>query len=568
MKHPVRFAFRLLLALALLLWLLPLEAVFWPPLELNQVFAKRIAPARNAFYRLEDPLRRFFGGYAVPDTLPVLQFTLPEVARAALYAQLDSIRVRGINGSAGRQWQAGTLQTTTADAPPQAAEITWHGKFQNHWLGRQRSFKVKLAKGQNWWGMREFTLLTPDNRDLAAPLVVAVLAARLGLWHPRTRLVRVELNGADLGLYWAEEPLNRAFLQARGLPDGVMLAPRAAWADDFPDHRRAPAYGQHVGLGRGAHAHALALEPAFQEVDVTPSDSATARALGAWQTVRDLVTRTNDAVETAAGEAPPLPDSATVAAVFDLAAWGRADALRHLLADEHNLAFDNLHVVFDPRTGRFQPIYRFEGGIVPANRTNGLTNAATLAYNGQPLPLWLFVNRHPTLRLTKLRALHQLTASAEAIQSVLRAAEPAAQLVTRAPGSEFPIRQRRWKWDKLQRALRQNRALIHQSLTADAWLYATVRRAGNALRIELLPESEGALRVRIAGQTRTVMTRSGPLPARPAPVGAAEGLRRTVETFSIPWPAERPFPAPLLDVSNALSGNHLPAEQVRAAEVR
>ena len=42
------------------------------------------------------------------------------------------------------------LRFNDAEASAMSAEITWHGKFQNHWLGRQRSLKVKLAEGKQW----------------------------------------------------------------------------------------------------------------------------------------------------------------------------------------------------------------------------------------------------------------------------------------------------------------------------------------------------------------------------------------------------------------------------------
>lgn len=523
MKHPVRFALRLALLLVLVLWLLPVQWVFWPPLELNQTFAKRIAPLRNAFYRAEDPFRRVFGGFSIPDTLPVLRFTLADTAEDRLMARLDTIRARGINVAASRAWVGVELRFNDADASAIPAEITWHGKFQNHWLGKQRSLKVRLPKGRQWWGLRNFTLITPDNRDLIGLPIAYHLADQLGVWHPRVRLVRVELNGADLGLYYAEEPIDRDFLVRRGLPNGVLLAPRAAWADDFPDHRRSTPYGQHVGLGRGAHVHELALEPAFQEVDA-PNEIDAAVALGDWVKVRDLAYQAGPLVDRSADPATAqLPDSAAVAALLDVARWGRADALRHLLADQHNMAGDNLHVVFAGH--RFFPIYRFEGGIAPLERTNGLTNAATLTYNGHPLPLWQLVNRQPNLRLAKLKALYQLTSTAKPIEAALRAAAPAAALVLRAAGSEFPIRQRRWKAEKLRRALRQNQQQIQHSLT-EAHLYVNVEIKPFRYYLELLPESEAPLLISVNGRRILQFNRTGPL----TPDGA-EGLLRTVDTL-------------------------------------
>lgn len=554
------------LLLVLGVWLLPVAWVFWPTLELNQFFAHRVAPARNALYRLEDGPRRWLSGFSLPDTLPVLRLTLPDAAEDQLRAQLDTIRARGINVAGKRAWADGQLRIGTEGtdeddhAPALPARVTWHGKFQNHWLGRQRSLKVKLASG-TWWGLRAFSLLTPDNRDLFGLPLANALADAAGIWHPRARLVRVEVNAADWGLYYVEEPLDRAFLTRNGLPGGVWLAPRAAWADDFPDHRRAVPYGQHVGLGRGAHTHALSLDPAFQEVEA-PDDSTgaalAARALGAWARVRDL-TRLTD----------PLPDSAAVAALLDVQAWGAADALRHLLADQHNLAGDNLHVVFDPATGRFRPVYRFEGGITWAERTDGLTNAATLRYNGHPLPLWALVNRQPTLRWAKLRALHRLTASAAPVAAALRATEPTTRLVTRAAGSEFPIRQRRWKAAKIQQAVVANRGLLHQSLTRDAWLYAQARISNSELVVELLPEAEGALEVMAVvadgrmlplPSPRRLLTRLGPLESP----GSPEALLRTVDTLRLPWPTGTPAPRRLtLRARNALTGQALAPDRVR-----
>lgn len=536
MKHPVRFALRLALLLLLVAWLLPVSWVFWPPLELNQTFAKRIAPLRNAFYRAEDPFRRVFGGFSIPDTLPVLRFTLPDTAEARLMARLDTIRARGVNVAASRAWVGAKLRFNDAeDGSAMPAEITWHGKFQNHWLGRQRSLKVKLAKGEQWWGLRSFTLITPDNRDLIGLPIAYHLADQLGVWHPRVRLVRVELNGADLGLYYAEEPIDRDFLQRRGLPNGVLLAPRAAWADDFPDHRRTTPYGQHVGLGRGAHVNELALEPAFQEVDA-PNDSLAAEALGALADLRDAALLAGPLYDRAPDPATaPLPPSSgvTILCKMDQERWAAADALRHLLADQHNMAGDNLHLVYDPMHQTFFPLYRFEGGLAPLERANGLTNAATLTYNGHPLPLWQLVNRQPELRYLKLHVLYKLTATPKAIEAALRAAAPVADLVLRAGGSEFPIRQRRWKADKMLGALRQNQRVIHQSL-AEASLYVNVINEGDSayLMLELLPETEGEVEVEVlekkGWEKRWLRNRTGPLYP-----GGPEALLRTVATMRV-----------------------------------
>ncbi len=569
-----------LFLLAFAVWALPLDWAYPARLEGNALFAQHIAPWRNAFYRLEDPARRLFGSYSVPDSLPVLRFSLPDSAQTRWLAQLDTLRARGINSAASRTWVAGDLRATTEGAddaenlPPLAARLTWHGKFRNHWAYRQRSLKVKLAKGSAWWGMQNFTLITPDNRDGAGLAVVTQLAAAARVWHPRIRLVRVVVNDTDWGLYYAEEPIDNAFLTRRGLPDGVLLAPRATWADDFPDHRRTTAYGQGVGFNQASHVHALALEPAFQEVDA-PSDSLAAVALGRWAQVRDLARQASLLLDNSPDPATAaLPDSAAVAAVLDIPRWAAADALRHLLADRHNLAGDNLNVVFDPSTGRFFPIYRFEGGLVDLQPANGLTNGATLTYNNGPLPLWALVNRQPTLRAAKLRALHRLTASPKIVEDALRTAAPVGELVTRAAGSELPIRARLAAARRQERALLGNRALIHRSLTEHAWLYATVQIRDGRIHLELLPESEAPLRLtdvllRTANgpavfhlPNQLLLTRTGPLTP-----GGPEALLRTLDTLSLPWNG----PAPLtvdLTVQNALTGQALPAERVRVARLR
>ncbi len=548
-------------------WLLPVGWAYWARLDQVAAFRERVGPVRDAVYRLEDPVRRVFGGYAVPDTLPVLRLTLPDTAAARWHAQLDSISARGVNVAAAlaARWVGGNLSINSERAVEGSAaralpaEVAWHGKHFRHWAGRQRSFKVRLGGGAAWWGLQDFSLITPDNRDGPGLLLVAELARTAGIWHPRERVVRVEVNGADWGMYYLEEPIGADFLARRGARGGAILTPRATWADDFPDHRRAPAYGQGVGFNRAAHVHALALEPAFQEVEA-PSDSLAAVARGQWQRLRDVV-------EAAEIDPAHQPDSAIVAAIFDVPAWGAADALRHLLADRHNLAGDNLHVVFDPPTHRFRPIYRFEGGLAAATRTNGLTNAATLSYNGGPLRLWRFVNVNPTLRLAKLRALHRLTATPAVVDAALQAIGPASALLTAAPGAQYPIRQRRWVAQTIGRDLRANRALIHENLTAAAWLYSTAHLANGRLHLELMAETEGALTVGApvggVGRPRLLVAGVGPL----TPSGLL-GLVPARDTLSWPWPIGAALPNALqLSVRNALTGKLLPAARVRIASV-
>jgi CotH kinase protein len=567
--------------LLLTAWLLPVEWLYWPRWERYPVFVRNISPWRNAFYRLEDPAVRLLGGYSVPDSLPVLRFSLPDSAENRLFAHLDTLLTRGINATASRTWVKADFQATTegtddpSSSPSLPVRLTWHGKFRNHWAFRQRSLKVKLGKGQSWWGLTTFSLITPDNRDGPGQALATHLATSAGVWHPRERLVRVTVNDRDWGLYYAEEPIDTDFLARRGMADGALLAPRATWADDFPDHRRDAPYGQGVGLNRASHVHGLSLEPAFQEVEAT-NDSIAAVALERWGRVRDLAYRVGPLLDAAADPATvPLPDSATVAALLDIPRWAAADALRHLLADRHNLAGDNLHVVYDPHSGRFFPLYRFEGGLVAIHAANGLTNGPTLTYNQAPLPLWCLVNRQPTLRAAKLRALHRLTASPQIVDAAVRAAASTTALVTRSPGAEQPIRARRWLAQKQQRALQANRALIHRSLTESTWLYATARYANGRLWLELLPEAEGALQLTgvllrtAAGpamfhlaKPADLLTRTGPLT-----MGGPEALLRTRDTLSLPWNGPRPLSVELT-VQNALTGLPLPPERVRVAQLR
>ncbi len=557
----------LLLLVVLIGWGLPEKIAYHPRWQQLPPAFSALTTTRDAFYRAEDPIRRLFTWYTAPDTLPVLRFALPDSAAVRWFANLDSVRARGINAAASRRRVGATLHigrqgTAAPAAPPLTAAIGWHGKFRNHWAYQQRSLKVKLADGGKWWGLRSFNLLTADNRDGPGLLVAAQLARAAGIWHPRERLVRVEINGDDWGIYYAEEPIDDDFLVRRGVRGGVLLAPRATWADDFADHRRAPAYGQFVGFNRASHVHALALEPAFQDVEA-PSDSVAAVALGRWAQLRDLV-RTPDAGRV---------DSAAVGAVFDVAAWGAADALRHLLADRHNLAGDNLNVVFDPATGLFRPIYRFEGGLTAAARAYGLTNAPTFGYNHGPLPLWAFVNTQPTLRLAKLRRLHRLTATPAAVEDALRRAADATDLLVHAPGSNQPIRQRRWVAAGFAANLRANRALIDQSLSADTWLYATGRwhPIRRQLEVVLLPEAEGALMVR-AVEVQTAagnVTRSVPARALLARPGALEpggplGLVPVADTLYLTWPGPRPVAIKVV-ADNMLTGKVLPAKRVRVA---
>ncbi|MBN2496040.1 MAG: CotH kinase family protein [Deltaproteobacteria bacterium] len=116
------------------------------------------------------------------------------------------------------------------------------GQMPWHLMGPKKSLKVKFRKGESFEGHRTLNLIHDPTPMVLGEVLLADLARELGLIVPGTDFARVQLNGADLGVFrtlvQVDESVIRAAnrypgsLYSGNLPPGVPS--EALWRD--PQH--------------------------------------------------------------------------------------------------------------------------------------------------------------------------------------------------------------------------------------------------------------------------------------------------------------------------------------------
>lgn len=151
---------------------------------------------------------------------------------------LDTLR-RGADREAKRKYAPARLV-----APDGIHEVEVRLRGNRHWhlLGRQKSMKIRLEKGDLFEGLRVFNLINEPTPLVVGEEIILELARELGLITPPSGFRRVHVNGADLGVFHREAQPDESLLRLhRRVPGGLYsgnLAPsapeRALWGG--PDH--------------------------------------------------------------------------------------------------------------------------------------------------------------------------------------------------------------------------------------------------------------------------------------------------------------------------------------------
>ncbi len=102
------------------------------------------------------------------------------------------------------------------------ASIRFRGSKPWHWLGKQKSMKVRLAKGDLVDGTRVFNLLNEPTPFALEEQLILDLAREQGLLTPETHAARVRLNNADMGVFrYAAQPTEGLLRRGRRVPGNL-----------------------------------------------------------------------------------------------------------------------------------------------------------------------------------------------------------------------------------------------------------------------------------------------------------------------------------------------------------
>ena len=253
---------------------------------------------------------------------------LPTFAVSLGRADLDEL-ARPLGVGDDRPYVAGWVREGGA---AHEVRVRYRGTRPWHWLGPQKSMKLRLPSGDLIRGARTFNLLNDPTPFGLEDQIVLETARHLGLLTPEYFPVRVRMNNSDMGVYrYAAQPTEGLLRRGRRIPGAI-------YSGDSPD------------------------------IDPRTGVGALFSALEGWQQVADTPGPDGDDFGPlerllAAVQASSFAEFAEYAdESIDLERYATFDALDVVFGgDDHDYS-SNHKLYFDPYRGKFEPIaWSFRG---------------------------------------------------------------------------------------------------------------------------------------------------------------------------------------------------------------
>lgn len=92
-------------------------------------------------------------------------------------------------------------------------KVHYRGENSSHWSAPKKSWKVKMESEELINGMSELNLILPFDRYYIVEEWNNWRAKKMGMWVPASRLVKLKVNGENMGVYWETEGWNKEMLE-------------------------------------------------------------------------------------------------------------------------------------------------------------------------------------------------------------------------------------------------------------------------------------------------------------------------------------------------------------------
>lgn len=99
-------------------------------------------------------------------------------------------------------------------------QLRYRGDLANHWLFKEKSYRIKTRKKKLLGKMRQFNLIVNETGDLLGPQMAYKLAEIMGLLTPKSDFVTMNVNGRPEGAKLFVEQIDESFLRRRGVMPG------------------------------------------------------------------------------------------------------------------------------------------------------------------------------------------------------------------------------------------------------------------------------------------------------------------------------------------------------------
>jgi len=208
-------------------------------------------------------------------------------------------------------------------------QIKYRGDYMYHWGFDKKSIRVRTSKNNLFDGMRSFNLQAPKWDQQLNNFLSLQLATRMGLLAPRTRLVRIFINGKDQGIYVFIEQLGESALRRFKVMPGDLYRGEMVGKDRFYS------IGEQIWL----------FDSSSLWDKMSANNHYPLSSMAPLEQLLDLIERRES--EEAQKQLSQL---------LDMKAWGRFSAFETLAHTKHFSKSHNWRLYFDPWRRKFMPI--------------------------------------------------------------------------------------------------------------------------------------------------------------------------------------------------------------------
>lgn len=201
--------------------------------------------------------------------------------------------------------------------------LKYRGDYSYHWIGEKKSLRIKTKKSRLHDGVRQFNLIVPKTPYIFDNHLPYLLAKRMGLLAPDSRLVEVYINGQYMGVEVYVEQLGEQFLRRNGLMPGDIYVGEMVGKDSF----------------RGVPKEVF-LNPAYWTKDAVNNHNPPEWNVALKQLSSSIYREDIDGM----------------LGLLDLDSWARFSAFITIAQTSHFDSMHNWRLYFDPAMGRFKPI--------------------------------------------------------------------------------------------------------------------------------------------------------------------------------------------------------------------
>jgi hypothetical protein len=192
------------------------------------VFSMRYDYIKDAYYLIKD-VPRIASHYYQISKANIYDYENVSIdMRFKEYQIITNNRDRNINDGHAiytkDDWAKGSVRFSTIDSKLKA-KFRLKGTMSDNWSNQDGkwSFRVKLKGGKLYDGMREFSLFRPDTGSGVLEWLFQYAAKSEGLINLKTKLVKLALNGKDLGYYYLQEHYNKVLIESNKRREGPIV---------------------------------------------------------------------------------------------------------------------------------------------------------------------------------------------------------------------------------------------------------------------------------------------------------------------------------------------------------